>query len=81
MIEIVEFLKRQPSLEDLIYCLDLIRKNGNVVVIKLDGGRDRCFYTLFITFPGKSEKDMLRVDHSDLKEAILELLNLYVVSN
>lgn len=65
---------------DLIDCLDLVRKNGDVVVVKFDGEREQDFYTLFITFSLTKNKSMIRIDHSNLRDAILELLKRYINS-
>ncbi|KUY30389.1 hypothetical protein ATB96_01730 [Elizabethkingia ursingii] len=78
--KIKNILLENPSMTDLIDCLDLVRKNGDVVVVKFDGEREQDFYTLFITFSLTKNKSMIRIDHSNLRDAILELLKRYINS-
>lgn len=78
MEKIKEVLEENPSIENLIDCLDTIRKNGDVVVLKFDGEREKDFYTLFVTFPPSKNKSMIRIDQSNLKDAIIELLKKYI---
>ncbi|MDV3753984.1 hypothetical protein [Elizabethkingia anophelis] len=80
MEKIKNILLENPSMADLIDCLDLVRKNGDIVVVKFDGEREQDFYTLFITFPVNKNKSMIRIDHSNLRDAILELLKKYINS-
>ena len=80
MEKIKNILLENPSMTDLIDCLDLVRKNGDVVVVKFDGEREQDFYTLFITFSQTKNKSMIRIDHSNLRDAILELLKRYINS-
>ncbi|SHM01897.1 hypothetical protein [Chryseobacterium polytrichastri] len=80
MEKIKNILLENPSMTDLIDCLDLVRKNGDIVVVKFDGEREQDFYTLFITFSLTKNKSMIRIDHSNLRDAILELLKRYINS-
>jgi hypothetical protein len=70
--------KGDPSIEELIKCLELVRENGDVVVVKFDGERTKDQYTLFVTFSKLKNKNMIRVDDSNLKEALVKLLTIYV---
>jgi hypothetical protein len=65
------------SLEDLIYCFDIIRQNGDVAIIKFDGERVSNPYTVFITFHTTKNRAMIRVDGSDLKVSLVEVLSKY----
>jgi len=74
--EVIE--SREVSTEDLFECLEMIKKDGNVVVIKFDGERQENQYTAFITFPTSRKKEMIRADESSMKNAILKILKSYI---
>ncbi|WBV61109.1 hypothetical protein PFY12_03065 [Chryseobacterium camelliae] len=44
-------LSKDSDLEDLLMCFETVKENGDVAVIKFDGGRESDPYTLFISFP------------------------------
>lgn len=69
--------KQDPSFEDLINCFERIKSYGEVAVIKFDGERDRYEYTVFVSFPDK-KREMIRVDESDLKRALVKVLTKYI---
>lgn len=69
--------KSHSSMEELIECVEKVRENGDVVVIKLDGERSKQQYTVFITSPA-TKKEMIRADESTLKEALLKVLHEYL---
>lgn len=69
--------KKDKSIEELIDCFELIRKNGDVAVIKFDGEREEKWYTVFISFPDR-QREMIRADESDLKLALIKVLAKYV---
>jgi hypothetical protein len=66
------------SLNDLIHCIELIKQNGDVVVIKFDGERGENQYTAFITFPKSIKREMIRADESTLREALMKIVKSYV---
>ncbi len=75
---IIESLKKQePSFEELVACLEKIKSNGEVAVIKFDGQRKDSSYTVFISFPDNN-REMIRADESDLKKALVNVLLRYV---
>lgn len=44
-----EILSRSTNeiiIEGLIYCADIVKDNGEVFFIKLDGEREKCHYTV-----------------------------------
>ncbi len=61
---------------DLPKYMEIIRKNGDVFILKVDGERESNFFTLVITFANQ-EFDSLRLDHSDLEEGINLVLEEY----
>ena len=78
MLEITKILNNKNiSLVDLFKCLELVKSNGDVVVIKIDGERNIDQYTVFISFPNK-DLAMIRGDSDDLKMTILTVLKKYV---
>lgn len=74
---IKKILNKDSNLEELLMCFEAVRQNGDIAIIKFDGLRDKDFYTLMITF-SNNERNMLRVDNSNLKEAMKNLLNQYI---
>ncbi len=76
---ISEILKKtNPSFEDLINCLEIIKKEGDVSVIKFDGARTDNSYTVFVTFAINKNKEIIRADENDLKRAIIKVLSEYI---
>ncbi|KIO74456.1 hypothetical protein TH53_26350 [Pedobacter lusitanus] len=57
----------------------MFRKDeGNVVVLKLDGLRYSSQYTVFITLPITTQREVIRVEDESLKEAIVIALNKFI---
>jgi hypothetical protein len=67
-----------PGIADLIQCLELVRQSGDVAVVKFDGVRNDYQYTAFITFSPEKKREMIRIDDSNLKDALLKLLKMYI---
>lgn len=65
------------SLEKFMECMEKIKEQGNVVVIKLDGERDLNQYTIFISFPNDPSKKMIRADTSTLLNGLKIVLKSY----
>lgn len=79
MKNITEILhKENPSIEELINCFEVVKNNGDVAVIKFDGERSENQYTIFISFSSKKARDMIRIDESDFKIALLKVLKAYI---
>lgn len=70
--------KANPSLEDLINCLEIIKKEGDISVVKFDGARPDKSYTVFVTFAINKNKEIIRADENDLKKAIIKVLSEYI---
>lgn len=70
---------KEQTIDNLIACVEKIKENGNVVVIKFDGERLENGYTIFISFPN-NEREMIRTDQSDLKIALIEILKQYFLN-
>lgn len=66
--------------ELLVECLDGVKEQGDVMVLKADGERESGWYTVFINQIGK-EPTMIRSDGDDLKDTILTVLKNYLESN
>jgi hypothetical protein len=69
--------KQNPSFEELIDCLEKVKENKNVAVVKFDGERERDWYTILILFPNGG-REMIREDGSDLKSALIKVLSRYI---
>jgi len=65
------------SVEDLIFCAEIVRGNGDVFLIKFDGARDKNQYTTVITFPS-GMAEMIRADEASLNTAFMKILREYV---
>jgi len=67
------------SFDEIMLYAERIRKDGNVFLVKLDGGRSlgEEQYTAVIGFPNDPEKNVIRADTSTLKEACLNVLKQY----
>ncbi|MCB9235045.1 MAG: hypothetical protein H6581_25550 [Bacteroidia bacterium] len=78
MITIPEILaKANPTMEELIYCLEMVKESGDVAVIKFDGERTENAYTVFISFPNRKDKGLLRSDDDELKKPLIKVLKGY----
>ena len=69
--------KQNASLEELIDCLEKVKENKNVVVVKFDGERERDWYTILILF-SNGGREMIREDGSDLKSTLIKVLSRYI---
>lgn len=67
----------QISMLEVIECFDLVRKRGDVFVVKVDGERDSDQYTVFINRIGK-EPAMLRADGDNLEGLVLDVTKKYL---
>lgn len=65
------------TIEELISCAEIVRHNGDVFVIKLDGERKEKQYTVFISFPA-TKTEIIRADELSLKDALLKVLKQYI---
>jgi len=65
------------SIEELMMCAEAAMGNGDIVLIKLDGARERDHYTTMIT-SSSNAFEMIRADKASLKEALLEMFRKYV---
>lgn len=70
--------KSTPSLTELINCLEIVKENGDVAVIKFDGERLEKCYTVFITFPISKNREMIRTDELHLETALIKVLTKYI---
>lgn len=70
--------KDNVSIEELISCFEMVKQNGDVVVIKFDGERKENYYTVFITFPLAKKKEMIRADENNLQMALMKTLSEYI---
>lgn len=77
--EILE--KKYPSLEELISCFELVKKDGNIAIIKFDGERVENGYTIFITFPVIRKREMIRADENNLATGLVKVLTGYLEEN
>lgn len=70
---------KEPSFDEIMLCIEQIRKDGNTFIIKLDGMRSIYAkqYTVVIGFPSNPAQDVIRADTSTLKEAFLSVLKRY----
>lgn len=66
------------SIEELIICLEEVKENGDVAVIKFDGQRSIDQYTVFISFEDIRGRDMIRSDGDNLKDALTKVLSSYI---
>ena len=65
------------TIEELIYCAEIVKQNGHVFFLKLDGERKERHYTVCITFPD-TKMELIRADELSLKDALLKVLGEYV---
>jgi len=75
--DILERAGDNISIEELMFCAEAARGNGDVVFIKLDGERESYHYTTMITSPSNAF-EMIRADKEILKDALLEIFWEYV---
>lgn len=65
------------TLEDLLLCLEYVKSQGDIAVIKFDGERLKGGYTVFISFPSHMSNEIIREDGDDLKDILIKLLTCY----
>lgn len=65
------------SMLEVMECFDLVRKRGDVFVVKVDGERDSDQYTVFINRIGKAPA-MLRADGDNLEGLVLDVTKKYL---
>jgi hypothetical protein len=76
---IKQILKSEnPSIEDYINCLEQVKRNGDIAVIKFDGERSENQYTIFISFPIIKKREMIRADENDLKLGLAKVITKYI---
>lgn len=63
-------------MEMLLELGEQVKKDGNVLAVKLDGGRDMLPYTIFIAFP-KGGHEIIRFDSENLKQGLFDCLHEY----
>lgn len=68
----------KSDFNDYMSCFKKIKEQGNVVVIKFDGGRTETQYTVFISFPIATKKEMIRADEEILITAFRKVLSEYI---
>ncbi len=78
------FLENEhATTEQMIAAFDSVKEYGDVAVMKLDGGREKNHYTVFISFPANPQRDIMRAEKSDLISAskkVLEEYRIYIRS-
>jgi hypothetical protein len=72
--------KENPTVEELISCLEQVKQNGDVAMIKFDGERVENHYTVFISFPANKKQEMIRADERILSTALIKVLSQYISS-
>lgn len=78
MESIKDVISRSYTVGELFSCFELVKKNGDVAVIKFDGERATRQYTVFITFPASRSKEMIRADEDTIDAALLKVLKQYI---
>ena len=63
-------------LPELLQGAELVKSDGNVIFIKLDGARTTGWYTVIITFV-VGGREMIRSDKDTLEEALADVLGRY----
>jgi len=66
--------REEVTLEDLFLCVEEIKSEGKVFILKVDGESN--MNTIMIMFPN-STQEMIRNDNIDLKEAMIKALKEY----
>lgn len=65
------------SLAELMYCMEKVKDNGDVCLIKLDGERKLNHYTVLISFIG-IKAEMIRADEATLISTLTKVLIKYI---
>ena len=67
------------SFDEIMLCIEQIRKDGNAFIVKLDGMRslDAKQYTVVVGFPSNAKEGVIRADSNTLKEACSNVLRQY----
>lgn len=78
MQKILELIERKESVSpDILFkCFQEIGDAGDIVIFKIDGGRDDNQYTLVISSPDMSF-EAIRYDASSIEESLLKALREY----
>ncbi len=72
------FLENEhATTEQMMAAFESVKEYGDVAVMKLDGGREKNHYTVFITFPSNPQRDIMRAEKSDLISASKKVLEEY----
>jgi len=79
----MEFIRQllhqaNPSMEGLISAFEQIAQNGDIALIKFDGARLTQRYTILISFPLETGRELIRTDTDDLKQGLRHVLERYV---
>ncbi|MFD2522931.1 hypothetical protein [Emticicia soli] len=78
MNSIKEILKKENlSFDDLINCFEMVKESGQIALIKFDGARLKDYYTVLIL----NAKNTIRLEGSDLKKGLIEVLIRYADGN
>ena len=56
--------------------MELIKNNGDTLILKVDGERKNNFFTVVIAFPNQ-DHESLRLDHADLEIAVSIIVDRY----
>ena len=67
------------TIQDAWPLLDKIRAEGAVILLKLDGLRERDFYTVVVSDGGLKSDDVLRTDKGSIEEAIAFAIGSYAL--
>ena len=64
-------------MEQRFKILDLIRQDGQIVLVKLDGEREDNFYTVVISYPQPSVFQPIRLDGRNFSSLIDKVVDEY----
>ena len=67
------------TIQDAWPLLDKIRAEGAVILLELDGLRERDFYTVVVSDGGLKSDDVLRTDKGSIEEAIAFAIGSYAL--
>ncbi|PSL45307.1 hypothetical protein CLV51_1049 [Chitinophaga niastensis] len=65
-------------MDDFLYCAGIVKGNGDVFILKIDGAREVNHYTVIISFP-TIEAEMIRADDKSMKIALFKVLEAYIL--
>ena len=72
---------KKSSLEELFVFVDIIKSKGDLVVIKIDGEREKNEITVIISYPSDLNKEQIRYDGNNLREVLFKALHSYFLTN